>query len=77
VREPDRPRPFRVPFVWAVTLGGAAACLFVMRGLPTSAWWAFLGWMAVGLACYGAYGYRHSALRRSSAAGRPPVPPLS
>jgi APA family basic amino acid/polyamine antiporter len=77
VREPDRPRPFRVPFVWAVTLGGAAACLFVMRGLPASAWWAFLGWMAIGLLCYGAYGYRHSALRRPSAARRPPVPPLS
>ena len=24
--EPDRPRPFRVPFVWPVTLVGAAAC---------------------------------------------------
>ena len=26
--EPDRPRPFRVPFVWPVTLVGAAACVY-------------------------------------------------
>jgi APA family basic amino acid/polyamine antiporter len=64
IREPDRPRPFRVPFVWGVTLLGAGACVFVMRGLPSSAWVAFAVWMAIGLAFYFAYGYRHSVLRR-------------
>jgi basic amino acid/polyamine antiporter, APA family len=64
IREPDRPRPFKVPFFWAVTLGGAAACLFVMKGLPSSAWKAFGVWMVVGLAMYFAYGYRHSVLRQ-------------
>jgi basic amino acid/polyamine antiporter, APA family len=64
VREPDRPRPFRVPFVWGVTLLGAGACVFVMRGLPSSAWVAFAVWMAIGLTFYFAYGYRHSVLRR-------------
>jgi APA family basic amino acid/polyamine antiporter len=64
IREPDRPRPFRVPFVWGVTLLGAGACVFVMRGLPSSAWAAFAAWMAIGLAFYFAYGYRHSVLRR-------------
>ncbi len=34
VKEPDRPRPFRVPFVWVVAPLGVAACLFVMVGLP-------------------------------------------
>ena len=63
VREPNRPRPFKVPFVWAVTLGGAAACVFVMRGLPLTAWKAFGWWMALGLALYFLYGYRHSVLR--------------
>ena len=33
-KEPDRPRPFRVPFVWAVSLLSAAGCLFIMYGLP-------------------------------------------
>jgi APA family basic amino acid/polyamine antiporter len=69
--QPDRPRPFRVPFVWPVALGGAAACLFVMKGLPANAWERFGIWLAIGLALYFAYGYRNSTLRRG-AAGLPP-----
>ena len=63
IREPNRKRPFRVPFVWLVTIGGAAACLFVMKGLPTRAWTMFAVWMAIGLAIYFLYGFRHSVLR--------------
>ncbi|MBV9774248.1 MAG: amino acid permease [Gemmatimonadetes bacterium] len=69
-KEPDRPRPFRVPFAWPVCLGGAAACLFVMWGLPAQAWERFAWWMVIGLILYFAYGYRRSTLRR----GAPPVP---
>ncbi len=75
IREPDRPRPFRVPFVWGVTLIGAGACVFVMQGLPTSAWIAFAIWMAIGLACYFLYGYRNSVLRNPGAV-RDVLPPL-
>jgi basic amino acid/polyamine antiporter, APA family len=67
IREPDRPRPFRVPFVWGVSLAGAAACVFVMRGLPTSAWVAFGVWMMIGLVMYVAYGYSHSVVRTGRA----------
>ena len=63
IREPNRPRPFRVPFVWGVTLLGAGACVFVMQGLPSSAWKAFAIWMAIGLVVYFAYGYRNSVVR--------------
>ncbi|MGV3709510.1 MAG: amino acid permease C-terminal domain-containing protein, partial [Gemmatimonas sp.] len=63
LRDPNRPRPFKVPFIWPVALGGAAACLFVMKGLPVSAWYAFGIWMTLGLMCYFAYGYRNSVLR--------------
>src|SRR3954454_16180250 len=38
VKEPDRPRPFKVPFPWVVAPLGAVACLFVMVGLPREAW---------------------------------------
>ena len=62
--DPARPRPFRVPFMPVVTVGGVLACLFVMRGLPTSAWIAFGIWMLVGLVIYFLYGRRHSRLRR-------------
>jgi APA family basic amino acid/polyamine antiporter len=61
--DPARPRPFRVPFVWAVSLLGAAACLYVMAGLPVHAWERFGVWLAAGLVLYFAYGYRHSRLR--------------
>lgn len=65
LREPQRERPFRVPLYPLVTIGGAAACLFVMKGLPPSAWKAFAVWMAIGLSCYMLYGYRNSVLRRT------------
>jgi APA family basic amino acid/polyamine antiporter len=63
VKEPERPRPFRVPFVWPVAVGGALACLYVMKGLPWHAWERFGIWLAVGLVVYFLYGYRNSRLR--------------
>ena len=65
VVDPDRERPFRVPFVWLVAPLGAAACVFVMRGLPVQAWERFGLWLAIGLAIYVFYGMGHSKLRRS------------
>jgi APA family basic amino acid/polyamine antiporter len=61
--DPARPRPFRVPFVWGVAVAGAVACVYTMRGLPTHAWERFGIWLAIGLALYFVYGYRHSRLR--------------
>jgi APA family basic amino acid/polyamine antiporter len=63
-KEPDRPRPFRVPFVWPVTVLSAAGCLFIMRGLPQQAWERFGLWLAIGLILYFVYGYGHSRLRQ-------------
>ena len=63
IKEPERPRPFRVPFVWFVTLGGAAACIYVMRGLPLHAWERFGIWLLIGITLYFSYGYRRSKLR--------------
>jgi APA family basic amino acid/polyamine antiporter len=64
--EPDRPRPFRVPLVWPVAVLGAAACIFVMKGLPPQAWTRFGWWLAIGLVLYFSYGIRHSRLGQSS-----------
>ena len=62
VMEPARPRPFRVPLVWVVAPLGAAACVFIMVGLPYQAWERFGIWLAIGLALYFAYGFWHSRL---------------
>jgi APA family basic amino acid/polyamine antiporter len=66
-KEPERPRPFRVPFVWPVTLLGAAACLYIMAGLPPSAWKRFGVWLVIGLILYFSYGFWHSKLRKGNA----------
>jgi len=63
--DPSRPRPFRVPFVWAVTLLSTAGCLFIMVGLPRQAWERFGYWLVIGLVLYFAYGYRNSGLRKT------------
>lgn len=62
IREPNRPRPFRVPFVWVVAPVGALACLYTMTGLPRTAWERFGIWLAIGLVVYFLYGYRRSLL---------------
>ncbi len=61
--DPDRPRPFRVPMLPVVSLFGAAACVYVMLGLPVQAWERFGIWLAMGLAVYFLYGFKHSRLR--------------
>ncbi len=66
IKEPQRPRPFRVPLIWVVSPLGAAACLYIMTGLPRAAWERFGVWMLLGLAVYLLYGLRHSRL------GNPP-----
>jgi APA family basic amino acid/polyamine antiporter len=70
LKEPERHRPFRVPYVWLVAPVGAAACIWTMAQLPDRTWGRFGVWLALGAAIYFAYGYRNSTLRR----GAPPVP---
>src|SRR6476661_4621769 len=64
-KDPDRERPFKVPFVWPVSLLSAAGCLFIMRGLPQSAWERFGVWLLIGLVIYFLYGYRNSRLHKA------------
>ncbi len=66
--DPQRHRPFRIKFIWPVSLLGAAACLYIMAGLPVRAWERFGIWMALGVIIYFVYSYRNSNLRRDAAA---------
>ena len=62
LKEPDRHRPFRVPFVWLVAPLGALGCLYTMWFLPTKAWERFGIWLLIGTVLYFVYGRKHSAL---------------
>ena len=60
-REPERRRPFRVPFgPLLVPLLGLASCLLLVAYLPPTSWARFVGWLLAGLVIYGAYGFRRS-----------------
>ncbi len=61
--DPDRPRPFRTPFVPAVPVLGILACSYLMYGLPVDTWARLVIWMALGLVIYFAYGRRHSKVQ--------------
>jgi APA family basic amino acid/polyamine antiporter len=70
---PDMPRPYRVPLSPVFPLIGVAFAVYLMTDLPLATWIRFVIWLAVGIAIYAAYGYRHSRLRRDL--GPAPVEP--
>jgi APA family basic amino acid/polyamine antiporter len=63
-REPERRRPFRVPFgpVLVPSLG-VISCLLLVAYLPPSSWARFFGWLLAGLIVYGLYGFRNARIR--------------
>ena len=64
---PDMERGFRVPWVPVVPIIGALLCFYLMRELTFETWARFLGWLALGIVIYLAYGRRHSKLQRGEA----------
>ena len=70
-RDPLRPRAFKTPWVPFVPALGLLACLYLMMGLPTSAWIRFAVWLVIGLGLYYAYGYSHSKLHARREAATP------
>ncbi len=64
-RDPHRPRPFRTPAVPLVPILGAAACFWLILGLPDIARVRFAVWLLVGISLYLAYGLRRSRLRQA------------
>lgn len=60
--DPDRPRPFRTPFVPWFPLLGLGMCIYLMAGLPQVAWWRFVLWLILGLVLYFLHGFWNSRL---------------
>ncbi len=69
-KDPDRPRPFRVPLgPFLFPLLGAVSGLGLMWYLPPASWWRFFGWLLLGLAVYSSYGYTRSAIGKGTGRG--------
>ena len=74
VREPNLPRAFKTPAVFAVAPLGAISALYLMISLPWTTWRRLIIWFVIGMILYVLYGVRHSRLaaRDQSAATVPP-----
>ncbi len=66
--QPDRPRGFRVPFVWVVAPLSMVSCLVLMMGLPVENWTRLFVWLGIGLLIYFFYSRKRSALRAEAEA---------
>jgi len=62
--DPERARPFRVPFVPVFPILGVLMCLALMLSLPVMTWIRFVVWLGIGLLIYFLYSVRHSKIRR-------------
>ncbi len=58
-------RPFRVPAVPWVPIGGILSCLLLMAGLPLATWLRLVIWLFVGLVIYALYGRHHATLKKA------------
>jgi APA family basic amino acid/polyamine antiporter len=64
--EPERPRPFRCPWVPWIPLAAIGACLYLMASLPAATWIRFGVWLVLGLVFYFFYSRHHSRVRAQS-----------
>ncbi len=67
VREPERPRPFRVPGSPVVPLLGIGTCLAMMLSLPGETWVRLGAWFALGAVIYATYTHRRASAARAAA----------
>ena len=60
--EPNLKREFKTPFVPFVPIAGILVCLAMIFGLGWTNWLRLIGWLAIGLVIYFAYGKNNSVL---------------
>jgi basic amino acid/polyamine antiporter, APA family len=69
LREPERPRVFRVPLGIPVACICMAGCIYLfLKGLPPFTQWWFVLWNSGGLIIYFFYSARHSRLATADGA---------
>jgi APA family basic amino acid/polyamine antiporter len=71
VKDPNRPRPFRVPGGHVLPALGVLSCLYLIYYLPPTSWLRFAAWLNCGFVIYVGYGAVHSHLTGRSSAESP------
>jgi APA family basic amino acid/polyamine antiporter len=66
LRKPRLERRFKTPLFWLTGPVAIIGCAFIFSSLPVQSQMFTLIWMVIGLCVYGAYGVRHSRLRRTA-----------
>jgi basic amino acid/polyamine antiporter, APA family len=64
---PDLKRPFRVKWIWFVSVMGVLFCAAMAASLPSGTWLRLVLWSVLGILIYLFYGYRNSRLRVAQA----------
>ncbi|MCA9841223.1 MAG: amino acid permease [Cyanobacteria bacterium HKST-UBA03] len=63
----DRQRPFRCPGGIVLPAIGVVGCAYIASGLPSITWALFVGWFALGMVIYFAYGLPNSIKAQQAA----------
>ncbi len=66
IKQPDRPRSFRVPFGHLIPVLSVAFCVLLMAGLPAKTWLRFFIWLIIGLFVYFFYSRKRSEFYKAS-----------
>jgi basic amino acid/polyamine antiporter, APA family len=66
---PELPRGFKVPGYPVTPVLSIAGCIWIIQDLRAVTIWVFLIWVAVALAWYAVYGFKHSHLGRHEHVG--------
>jgi len=62
IKDPARPRPFRVPGGLIIPILGIFSCLYLIYYLPPTSWLRFAAWLNFGFVIYVGYGAVQSRL---------------
>lgn len=69
-KQPDAPRPFRVPYLPVIASLGIFFNLALMLSLEWQNWVRLFAWLALGLVVYFLYGRKHSLVGKALNAGK-------
>ncbi len=67
--DPNRPRPFRTPWVPLLPIVSILFCVYLILSLPTLTKLRFVAWLVAGAVIYFLYSVRHSRVRREGEVG--------